>query len=279
MSGPGLDPGRAAEMAIQFQRLEAIYELPGAASLDLAGEAALLAVPASALEELRTAMRERVDSAVLSLLELDEVRASLRSPPADSSIACLGDSLTADHQSWAEMLRGALAAMRPDVGLLNLGRSGDTSMDAIRRSRIALGDPAPSLVVILIGTNDALRYASPPSGLLVSDDETRANLETLAELVAARGARLVWLTPPPEQEDVVEAFPLFRELGLRYRADDVARKAQLVRERPEQVVDLWGIFADRDPDEFLLDDGLHLSPSGHAAVARAVVLAAGRMTG
>ncbi len=82
------------------------------------------------------------------------------------------------------------------------------------------------------------------------------------------------MTPPPVLDAAVASFPVFREAGLHYTTDDIARKAQIVRDRPEQVVDLASIFAGHEPGEILLGDGLHLSAAGQAAVARHVIVAA-----
>ena len=257
-------------MAVQFQRLEAFPELPGAAALDEEAEAALLGIPAAAVVELRRAMREEVAGAAARLVERDEVRRALVALPPGFTFACVGDSLTADHQSWAEMLAETLVSVRPDVRLLNLARSGATSLDAVRRVA-GLGE-RPALYVVLIGTNDAIRYDIAPGAPLVSDAETRTNLERLAGFAASRGASLVWVTPPPILPAVVAAFPVFRELGLGWAAEDVARKAGLVRERAEPVIDLWAAFDGADLASLLLDDGLHLSVSGQAVVAAEVVI-------
>jgi len=262
---------RAAEMAVQFQRLDAFPELPGATELDEAAEAALMGVPAALLVELRQAMRTGVTEAAGGLVDRDDVRQALAAIPPRFSFACIGDSLTADHQSWAGILAAALETVRPDVGLVRVARSGHTSLDAVRRLAGFL-DLRPDLFVVLIGTNDAIRYDLSPGQPLVSDDETRTNLARLADLASSRGARLVWISPPPVLPQTVASFQVFRELGLAWSLGDVAAKAALVRERPEPVIDLWEAFEGADLAELLVDDGLHLSLAGQAAVAAEVAL-------
>jgi acyl-CoA thioesterase-1 len=259
-------------MAVQFQRPAAFHELPGGGAVDEQGEAVLLGTTVEALRELRSGMRAVVEAAVASLLADPAVRAALERLPAGLAIGAVGDSLTADHQSWAEMLRGALAEVRPDVELVNVAKSGDTTMDLVRRLTLALAGRRPSRYLVLAGSNDACRTVPYDGKMFISDEETRANLQRLADIVASIGGEVVWLTPPPLAEDVAAAFPVFVDMGIRYRADDVARKAAIVRERPEPVIDLHATLGAEAGDDLLLADGVHLAPAGQVAIARRVIL-------
>jgi acyl-CoA thioesterase-1 len=260
------------ELTVQLQRLEAFHELPGAASVDYDTQAVLLGTSGRVVRELRAAMRDRVASSAKSLSADPDVLQAVDRLPADDGIACVGDSLTADRQSWAEMLEGVLRERRPDVRLINLGRSADTTMDIVRRLTMVLGERRPSLFIVMVGTNDACRNAPLPGEPLTSDAETRRNLGRIAEIVSGRSARLMWVTPPPILEEIVAAFPMFRAVGISFTNDDLARKAQIVRERPEPVVDLWPSFAGVSSKHLFLGDGLHLSAAGQALVARQILL-------
>ncbi len=256
---------------MQFQRLDAFPELPGAPALDEEAEAALMGIPAETLIRLRSEMRERVIEAADRLLSRDDVRGALLAVPPGFTVAFVGDSITADHQSWAEILAEVLADLRPDITVFIVARSGHTSADAVRRLAGAL-DVRPDLFVTLIGTNDAIRYDLSPGATLVSDAETETNLDRLADLAASRGARLVWLTTPPVVPETVAGFEVFRQLGLGWTQADVSAKAGLVRARPEPAIDLRQVFEGSDLAELFLDDGLHLSLAGQSAVAAEVAL-------
>jgi lysophospholipase L1-like esterase len=261
-------------MTVEFQRIGGFHELRGGGSLSDEAQAELLGVDLSKFRELRGSMQRLVSAGVDQLLGTDTVRARLGELPRDFTFACVGDSQTAGHQSWAEMLGGALAAIRPDVHLLNLAKSGDTSMDLVRRLSIALGVARPSLFIVFIGANDACRTLPFPGEMFLSDDQTRSNLQRLADITGAHGGRVAWVTPAPLLDDVVASFPVFKEMGIRYFSAEVDKKAQIVRDRPEPVVDLWKTFdADRLP-ELLAIDGVHLAPDGHVEVARRVILEA-----
>jgi lysophospholipase L1-like esterase len=268
-----MDVDAATLMTIQFQRVEAFHELPGSTAIDERTEAVLLGTEAAVVREVRGAMREFVAASAASLSASPAVSRALSQAKEGLVVACAGDSMTADCQSWAEIVRDVARQVRPDLEINNFGRSGDTTMDLIRRMDMILRK-RPSLVIVMIGTNDACRNAPFPGRQLLSDAETRANLERLAEIIYDRGAEVVWITPPPALEGVSGSFPVFQEMGIRYSDADVARKAAIVRERPEPVVDLWKNFADHSLDALLLSDGLHLGPLGQVSVAEQVMLEA-----
>jgi lysophospholipase L1-like esterase len=262
----------ATAMTVQFQRPGAFHELPGGASLDERAEAQLLGADLELLRRLRGEMRATVAAAAASLIESPDVRDAVAGLPRDLSIAVVGDSLSADHQSWAEIVREVLSALRPDVELLNLAKSGDTTMDSVRRLGLVLGDRRPALFVVVIGTNDATRTRPFEGGTFISDEQTRSNCARLAEIIAGWGGRSVWVTPPPLLDEAVASFPVFELMGIRYTTDDVARKADIVRACGQPVIDLWETFSGPDLGELLMDDGLHLDAPGQLALARRVLL-------
>ena len=171
-----------------------------------------------------------------------------------STILALGDSITDDLGSWAEILRHAL----PEVTIVNAGLSGDTTTGAIARlSRLDLGRPTWALV--LLGTNDARRHGGAP--MLVSHAETRRNLRILDRALHRRCRHVRWLTPPPI------FAPADADPDLRWDPTDIAAKAQLVRALDPSAIDLWPGFG----PEHLCPDGLHPSLAGQRFIARRVL--------
>jgi acyl-CoA thioesterase-1 len=54
--------------------------------------------------------------------------------PAGGTLVALGDSITDDLVSWAEIARHRLTTVRPgQVTVINAGISGDTTFDALAR--------------------------------------------------------------------------------------------------------------------------------------------------
>jgi acyl-CoA thioesterase-1 len=190
-----------------------------------------------------------------------EARAAARDierPPfaSGSTVLALGDSITDDLGSWAEILRHAV----PDVTVINAGLSGDTTTGAIARlSRIAA---RATWGLVLLGTNDARRHGGGP--MLVSHAETRRNLRVLDAALRRRCHHVRWITPPP----ILQAVEL--DPDLRWEPDDVAGKAQLVRELDATAVDLWPGFR----AAHLNADGLHPGPAGQRFIAERIARAA-----
>ncbi len=77
-------------------------------------------------------------------------------------IACIGDSLTHGNvgQSWVDYLRKEL----PNDTFLNEGINGNTVWQVLQRLKPIL-DCKPDIVIIMIGTNDALGSFDKSSGL------------------------------------------------------------------------------------------------------------------
>jgi lysophospholipase L1-like esterase len=175
-----------------------------------------------------------------------------------SQILALGDSITDDAGSWAEILAQALG----EVTVLNGGLSGDTTTAArARLTRLMAGRPA--WAIVMLGTNDARRHGRDGEPMLVSHAETRRNLRALDAALRRRCRDVVWITPPPV------ADPALAEPDLIWHRDDVAAKADLVRALDPAAVDLWPGFGSRH----LSADGLHPSPAGQRFIAERLVMA------
>jgi lysophospholipase L1-like esterase len=185
--------------------------------------------------------------------EARRAAATLPAPPA-GRILGLGDSITDELGSWAEILRHAGAS------IVNGGLSGDTTAGArVRLTRLLAA--RPQRAIVLLGTNDARRHGRRGEPMLVSHDETRRNLRALDAALRRRCERVTWITPPPVADRA------FGEPDLIWHRRDVAAKAQLVRELDPLAIDLWPGWT----AEHLSADGLHPSAAGQALIARRVI--------
>lgn len=183
--------------------------------------------------------------------EARRAAAGLRQLPG--RILALGDSLTDDLGSWAEILRCSGAA------IANGGLSGDTTTGArVRLTRLLEGPPDHAIV--LLGTNDARRHGRDGEPMLVSHEETRRNLRALDAALRRACARVTWITPPPV------ADPALGEPDLIWHARDVAAKADLVRALDPRAVDLWPGWT----GGHLSPDGLHPSAAGQRFIAERI---------
>lgn len=112
------------------------------------------------------------------------------------TILVVGDSLSAEYgiergKGWVALLEKQLAQEKVDAGIVNASISGDTTSGGRSRLPALLKQHKPTLVVIELGANDALR------GLPL--DMTRDNLLAMTRAAKAAGAKvlLVGMQVPP----------------------------------------------------------------------------------
>jgi acyl-CoA thioesterase-1 len=112
------------------------------------------------------------------------------------TILVVGDSLSAEYglprgSGWVALLEKRLVADKVAAKVVNASISGDTTSGGLARLTPLLQQHAPTLVVIELGGNDALR------GLPL--DLTKSNLTRMAQAAQKAGARVlvVGMQVPP----------------------------------------------------------------------------------
>ncbi|MFG6440851.1 arylesterase [Roseateles sp. LKC17W] len=103
-------------------------------------------------------------------------------------VLVVGDSLSAEYgitagSGWVALLQARLAQQKKPHRVVNASISGDTTAGGRSRLPAALRTHKPSIVIIELGGNDALR-GLPLSG-------TRDNLLAMARAAQAAGAKVV----------------------------------------------------------------------------------------
>ena len=109
---------------------------------------------------------------------------------ATRTILIVGDSLSAEYglargSGWVALLEQRLARENIGAEVVNASISGDTTAGGLARLPSLLRDRKPSLVVLELGGNDALR------GLPL--ETTRDNLAAMARLAKSAGAKVLIL--------------------------------------------------------------------------------------
>jgi acyl-CoA thioesterase-1 len=111
-------------------------------------------------------------------------------------ILVLGDSLSAEYglqrgQGWVALLQARLAQEKMPAKVINASISGDTTSGGRSRLPALLSQHKPSLVIVELGGNDALR------GLPLA--MTQDNLQAMVATAKGAGARvlLVGMQVPP----------------------------------------------------------------------------------
>ncbi len=154
----------------------------------------------------------------------------------------LGDSLTRQG-NWAERF--------PELGVVNLGVSGDTTEQVLERLPEVIASE-PSTVVVLVGTND-LAWGRGAEQIV-------RNLESI-----------LWRLRhelPHARILVQSVLPRDRELAGRVRDINIHIRQYAPTVKAEWV-DLWPVFAEEDGElsTRYSDDRLHLNEAGYQAWA------------
>jgi acyl-CoA thioesterase-1 len=138
---------------------------------------------------------------------------------ADPVILVLGDSLSAEYgltrgSGWVSLLTLRLKQQRIKAQVVNASISGDTTSGGRSRLTPLLAQHKPSLVVIELGANDALR------GLPLQ--MTQDNLSHMTKQAQAAGARVLLVgmqVPPNYGADYAQRFAgVFRAVASGERA-------------------------------------------------------------
>lgn len=263
---------RMVMSTLQYTHLEKIYGyLPGMPD----AVPAILGLDAGRYAELTEGFAAQARQAAQELLDDDAFASAVDALPfaPGQTVLAVGDSMTDDLQSWAEILRHVLELRRPDDGIrvVNAGLSAHTTAMVLRRWVPTVAQ-RPDWVICFLGGNDVTRVGPEPTKTQVSTAETVANLRELHRIAAARAdASWVWITPAPVHEDRVAAYPPFTMGESTWRNADIVALTEAMREFPEPVVDLTAVFGVPADDDLQGPDGVHASLAGQQAVTRALV--------
>lgn len=148
----------------------------------------------------------------------------------------LGDSLSAEYglkrgSGWVALLAQKLRAEKIAADVVNASISGDTTSGGRARLPALLAQHRPTLVVIELGGNDALR------GLPLT--MTRDNLDAMVQAAQKAGARVLLLgmqVPPNYGRDYAERFArLFVDVARTRRVAVVPFFLQGIADAPDSM--------------------------------------------
>jgi lysophospholipase L1-like esterase len=264
--------GAQVETWVRYTHLDKSHGyLPGMGQ----AQPAVFGLTAQEYAAVRAHFAENAEAAARLLLTDPDLAAKVdRLPFRDGdTVLAVGDSLTDDLQSWAEILRGVLdLRSRADVRVINRGLSAHTTAMILRSWPATVAAVRPAWVICCLGGNDVTRVGPSPAKCQVSLAESLANLTELRRITAAlTGGRWVWMTPTTVREERVEAFPAFRFGQSSWSNADVHALADGIRGLGEPIVDLTKVMGTPAAAELVDQDGVHPTLAGQAAIARAVI--------
>ena len=175
----------------------------------------------------------------------------LAGPDPSKVVLVLGDSLSAEYglsrgKGWVNLLEQRLQAQRIAARVVNVSISGDTTSGGRSRIEPLLAQHRPSVVVIELGGNDALRGL--PLGM------TRTNLEAMTRSAQKAGAKvvLVGMQVPPNY-------------GQSYGREFASTFAQVAQATQAGLVPflLKGVADRADSDAWFQADRIHPREQAH----------------
>jgi acyl-CoA thioesterase-1 len=162
--------------------------------------------------------------------------ASAWAKAGERKVLVLGDSLSAEYglprgAGWVALLTEKLAQELPGTSVVNASISGETTSGGRSRLPALLKQHQPTLVVIELGGNDALR------GLALS--MTQDNLEQMVRASQSSGARVLLLgmqMPPNYGADMARQFAaVFTQVAQKTRCALVPFFLQGVGDDPDPL--------------------------------------------
>ncbi|MGH3315136.1 MAG: SGNH/GDSL hydrolase family protein [Nocardioidaceae bacterium] len=262
----------AARNWLQYTHLEKVYGyLPGIHRA-LPG---IFDMTPEEYEETRQSFETAARAAASELLRDERVADLVDTLPvrAGQRILAVGDSITDDLQSWAEILRHLLQIRRSEdaITVINAGLSAHTTAMVLRRWPATLA-AKPDLVICALGGNDVTRVGPDALKSQVSLSETLANLRELRRIAdALTTTAWVWMTPVPVHEERVANFDPFKFGLSTWRNADITALAEAVLTFDDPVVDLVSTFGVPADPRLQGPDGVHASLTGQMAITRALL--------
>jgi lysophospholipase L1-like esterase len=152
----------------------------------------------------------------------------------------------------ATMLRARYASQANSIEVINAGLSGEWAEDGALRLPGLLTSTRPEAVLLLEGVNDI----GAPNG---PANAGRA-IETMAQAVRTRGARLFLATLPPSRPGGFRSVPVSLIMSLNSRIRLTAASEGAV------LVDVYPVF-EADVNRYIGTDGLHPTEAGYQRLA------------
>ncbi|NCP67781.1 arylesterase [Candidatus Peregrinibacteria bacterium] len=175
--------------------------------------------------------------------------------PTTGNIVFLGDSITEGYQvevaqNYPSLIQNKLdAAGFGDYQVVNLGITGDKSVDGLNRLEAVLA-AEPEIVVLALGGNDFLQGTTL--------NEVQSNLETIIETLQAQNVEvlLVGIVAPP-----------LKGLGYTRQVKSMYESLAETYELKFMPNILKGLVLDQ---RYMMPDNVHPKPAGYVLIAESL---------
>jgi len=182
------------------------------------------------------------------------------------TICIFGDSITwgasdSEKGGWVERLK-VYFGEKYDINVYNLGVSGDTTEDLLRRIENESKVREPNIIVFAIGTNDT-QFIHSTNSNWISDDDFRNNIKKLYKIAKKLVSKIIFVGLTPVDE--------FKTRPIPWNTDKT-----YINERIKKFDQIIEDFCSKNNLKFIpindllnnddLIDGLHPDTQGHIKI-------------
>ncbi|HBO16417.1 MAG: gdsl-family lipolytic enzyme [Candidatus Moranbacteria bacterium GW2011_GWE2_35_2-] len=187
------------------------------------------------------------------------------------NICIFGDSITEGYydeekNGWVNRLK----AIFSDDEICNLGISGDSTEDLLKRFDADIKDKNPEMIIFAIGTNDSV-YLPAEKRNYVDFNKFNENLKTLIEKSRQFTSNIVFVGLTPVDESLTKPIPW--EIEMHYTNEEIGKYNKAIRQICEdeklKFIDIFDDLASINYKE-MLSDGLHPNAVGHEWMANKI---------
>ncbi len=180
-----------------------------------------------------------------------------------ASICVFGDSIAWGAYDpvaggWVTCLRNHFE--KSGIEVYNLGISGDSTNELLKRFEAEARARQPSVIIIAIGTNDSERVNGK---YLVPPKRFESNLKKLISLARKFTKNIIFISPIRVDESKTKPIPW--EPSICYYNNDIEIYAKIIskvcKKKMVRYIDIMGIMNKKD-----MYDGLHPNTKGHMKI-------------
>ncbi|MEA2062317.1 MAG: GDSL-type esterase/lipase family protein [Gemmatimonadota bacterium] len=177
-------------------------------------------------------------------------------------IGFLGDSHM-DSRHWCspapfpDIIAAVFRQVNPRVTVINAGRGGDDTREALKRIDKDLVAKGPSLSFIMLGGNDCRHWGKPEPA--VNPAQHRRNINEMTGRLRAADSHVTLMSNP--------CYPSLEGLDLEVLLKINSQLEQARDSLKTNWVDVCGLLADNDPGDMYAVDRIHLRPEAHLKIA------------
>lgn len=180
---------------------------------------------------------------------------------------CVGQGVSI-HNGWRAKISAKLTTKYNNLVISSAAENGRTSRQALEKMPFEIQADSPDLLLIQYGMNDCNYWKTDNGVPRVSKKSFRANLFEMIERAQHNGVKKVYINTnhPTTRNNIFPKTNItYQESNSQYNSiikEVCAQSAAELIDIEKHIIELCN-GANLRIDDFLLEDGLHLSELGH----------------